>query len=312
MRYNMLMQTQVSIFDTMKAKQPWFTLLVIGSVIGLTLLMLNSDFGVQLVALIVGGWISLYYRVIRGIQADVLRTFASKHGLAYEPTGAIDSDYGTIFHVGHSQDIGDSIRGTYRGASLQAFRLNYTVGHGRNAHTSYYLVASLTVQGQFPPMLISPNANLVFGSEGSITAAFDGSEPVHLEGDFHKQFNVSTRHGMQIPARQVLTPDVMELIQANFTTCYLEFSGDMLHVYRPGYISSPTQIEHVFDHLVTLGTKLSSEARSFHHDTEVTIQNLQPPRTGSGTWTKVFIALIIAIFIFQLLVVIAAFMWSTP
>jgi hypothetical protein len=209
---------------------------------------------------------ALYAHVQRQMLDKMLTSFASQNGLIHNRQGNVDQTRSSLFGLPGSSAVLDVITGIYKGYTSTAFLSQRTVQEGKNSVTYSYTTVELDLQSPVPSLLIIPNGPL---GVDMIDLHIPDAEDVSLEGDFNKTFDVSARKGMQIPVRQILTPDVMAMLQDHANNYAIEFAGTKVYLYRVNFVNSATELKAMYDLLVAFAGKLNTELKGFQADDHI-------------------------------------------
>jgi hypothetical protein len=180
---------------------------------------------------------------------EVLRAFAADNNMAFDPGGGAFLEAGTVFDrtkVGTLFEVGDSkktaniLSGTLQNLPFQLFKYSYETGSGRSRQTHVAMVFEFKLPRVLPQFVIDSQI------ENVLPIAFDRSQKIELEGDFHKYFDLYAPDTYGISALTLLAPDVMETLLEYAALCDIEVIQDKLLFYWSYAGTTRKQYEQVF------------------------------------------------------------------
>ena len=249
-------------FHYLKTHPFYYILIFLLLFIGITLTIRTSVphflvFAVMGIFLVIG-------IVSNQMRSYLMEQFAKSLGFSYEPKGDLTTVAGTIFNVGHSQEMKNVISGKDGdGHPIRIFSYNYTVGSGKNAHTYYFTIFENTFLGKMPHILLHKQSFFA-----DIEPDLSGAEHIKLEGDFGKYFSLSVEKEFEIEALQIFTPDFMQELIENAKKLNFEFFQSKLYIYTPGFIGSREELDSLFNLSNELCVRLEPVVKSISKDVE--------------------------------------------
>ncbi len=231
-------------------KQSWFwACFVIALALSITLFIHTGVFH-GIVFSIIGTFIYFTY-VYNKIRGEFMEHFAKEIGWQYEEKGDMASVSGNLFSVGHSQLIRNVVLGQFEKHSMRIFSYQYTVGSGKSAHTYYYTIFEITLNGLLPDILLKNLKNWAMFEQPKNTTKLS------MEGDFNKYFSLYVANDYEIEAYQIFTPDVMTDLIDKCADLNFEFSNNKLYVYKTALITKRSEfymmfesVKHILNHIL--------------------------------------------------------------
>ncbi len=195
--------------------------------------------------------IMVYAFISNKMRGYMLEQFAKSLGYSYVKDGDMFSVQGSLFSIGHSQNICDIISGKDGDRPVRVFLYTCTVGSGKNSQTYHYTVFENTFNGDMPHILLHKK-EFIYSSDVPV---FSGGAAVTLEGDFNKYFSLLVEKGFEMEAYEIFTPDFMEELVETAKTLGFEFYQNRLYIYMPKYIGKRSELDAMF----ALSEKLCSQ-----------------------------------------------------
>lgn len=154
----------------------------------------------------------------------------------------------SIKGIGHGIHSGRVINGNLGETGFSFFSYSFTTGSGKYQVPHNKLVFCADLGREAPYILLVRKLSL-HQQLGDITDPFNkpiDGQKIELEGDFGKYYEVYGQKGADIPIREIITPDIMQLLAGLELTRNIEFSAGNLYLSTDGYQTSIDKITSLF------------------------------------------------------------------
>lgn len=270
-----------------------------------------------LVFLALGGWFFLPIILPVGIwylwkykrQQSAAKTFAAKHGYAFQANTVLNDLDGVIFqnpaHV-FGQGAGTSsgyllgwlIHGRVSGRNFRVYE--YALDARSNRQATSFDVMDIAVQGEGLQFLLISNTHKTVLNHLHINL-----RQYQLEGDFNHYFTLYGAEGAEIEVLRIFTPDVMAYLIDHYQDYSLELTPQHFFIYRDN--TKLTQTEANCESLVVAATDLSAKFFSGiekvrYAENVIVPASVQVPSNrsriaaGFPLWAAVLASLILCVF----------------
>ena len=98
------------------------------------------------------------------------------------------------------------------------------MGYGRGSHEDDFAVFELEHGSDTLDVVLDSHLH-------DFDKKLPGKKILSLEGDFDKKFTVFIPENYQIEALEILTPDVMEMLESIYQKYSIEFNGSKLFIF---------------------------------------------------------------------------------
>ncbi len=200
---------------------------------------LDSDFTFIVIA---APWIYLLYRyskLAEKIRAKFWQQLANKYSWVYTASKNILAEKALIFTIGHSSRAKNSIAGEYHNQPFSIFEYQYTVGHGKHAHTYLFTVFEIKFNGTFPHLYLNHLTNdysLPLGKRFFNTK-------LSLPAQFEKQFTLYAPKEYEIEALEVFSLETLDTLLKAGWNHDLEFIDGELIIYSNKQVNNINELE---------------------------------------------------------------------
>ena len=199
-----------------------------------------------------------YTHVKKKIEDEFIQQFGASIGFTYSPSADMSTVNGSLFTVGHSQNISDVLSGIKDGRPSRLFFYGFIVGYGKGSHTYDLTVFETTFYNNMPDItLVSKNNSFSRG-----LPLFGSSEHIQLEGDFNKYFTLKVPKGYETEAYQIFPPNVMADLIDRAKDLNFEFNGNKLYIYATKQILVREKLQAMFDLAEYLDNLFARSARA--------------------------------------------------
>ena len=218
-----------------------YTILILGCFV--TIILGKLDIRFVFIPFVIGG--IGYTHVKKKIEDEFIQQFGASIGFTYSPSADMSTVNGSLFTVGHSQNISDVLSGIKDGRPSRLFFYGFIVGYGKGSHTYDLTVFETTFYNNMPDItLVSKNDSFSRG-----LPLFGSSEHIQLEGDFNKYFTLKVPKGYETEAYQIFPPNVMADLIDKAKDLNFEFSGNKLYIYYTSQILVREKLQAMFCNL---------------------------------------------------------------
>lgn len=225
--------------------------------------ILMANYRIFLIPLILASVVLVIYGIKKWNDTNAannraMSDFAAVNNMAYEANdiGRVNA-YGSLFDQGHSKSTTRVLSGMLSGLPFRCFEYCYETGSGKNRRTYDAMVMEITLPRVLPQFVIDSQL------EDVMPVAFDKSQKIELEGDFHKYFDLYAPDTYGVSALTILAPDAMEVLMHHAALCDIEVVQNKLFFYWPTPAKTKIQYEEIFTTtqatIAKLGKKLTQD-----------------------------------------------------
>jgi hypothetical protein len=184
------------------------------------------------VLVVVLPWILLVFFLLQ-LSAKARNQFwqqiAQKYDWEFEAEVSTSSEKALIFSLGHSRKGRNGIKGTYAQNPFRIFEYQYTVGHGKHAHTYAFTIFEAKFQGTFPHLYLDCDKD---GYSHPPSFSMPSLKEVNLPTEFEKIFTLYVPQKYELEALQIFTTDVLAQFIDNMWYYDIEFVDGELVIYQ--------------------------------------------------------------------------------
>lgn len=186
----------------------------------------------------------------------------------------------SIANIGHSVTSSPGVAGILQDLPFNFFNYSFTTGSGKYQVQHDKLIVSMNLGHQLPTILLVHKTSFKESLKDSVSLTGEmtdpynkppNSEKISLEGSFNDYFDVISQNGDDIPVREIITPDIMQLLTRLQMPCNLEFFGNQLYFIAHGFDNSTKQITELFE----IAESITAALRNNY--------NLAHPQTAAST-----------------------------
>jgi hypothetical protein len=195
---------------------------------------------------IVGGW---YAKIHAKVHWRMMEQFAKARGYTWGKSAPTRERAGMIFGLGHSRLFSNYLVKESGGITTELYNYTYRTGSGKNKRNYNFTVIEITGASELPRMIVDAKHNgqgIVdrkqwFGSNASLKDLVN----LGLEGNFNQHFTVRIKKGQQIPALQLLAPDVMIQLLDYEDKFDMETIGRKVFIYDNQHLSKIKDLDQL-------------------------------------------------------------------
>jgi hypothetical protein len=190
-----------------------------------------------------------------------MQAAAAALGFTYEQALMASPTLGNFFlHGGSFLNV---ISGERNSIPTRAFDYRFTVGSGKNRHTEYYTIFETTYPYALPHIILKPRTFI------DIEIAPFGThlEPLKLEGDFSKYFDLFAEKNLEVDIYEIFTPDIMTDFIDKIKGLHFETFGQHLYLIKKGWVSRQNDFNQLMDATDFISTSLLPHFKETSADT---------------------------------------------
>lgn len=169
-----------------------------------------------------------------------LQAFATQNNFQYTPIVKDPQLSGSLFSVGDTRRAVNIISGALNGYGFRTYEYYYETGSGKRRATHDAMVFEITLPRVVPQFVIDSEI------EDVIPVAYEKSQKIELEGDFHKYFDLYAPDTYGVTALTLLAPDTMAVLMEHAVLCDVEIVQSSLYFYWPQPVANRQQYETIF------------------------------------------------------------------
>ncbi len=200
-----------------------------------------------------------YKNFFSKVEKVFFEQFAKAKGYAFYEFAIGDLLESSAFKRGHSHIMRNVIQGNFAEHTFQLFTYEYTVGHGKGKHTFTSTIFELDFAKPMPHIVLLSKKQTGSFMGGKFPVLYEGKDLLHVEGDFHKYFDLYVTPELEIEALEIFTPDFMTELIDRAPQYSFEFTDDKIYIFYGSTVTTQVELDKMYE----LAKRMSERMATF-------------------------------------------------